>query len=120
MRVAGAALALALVACDDATVPPHQRVVGGDAAMGREAVVALGCTTCHVVPGLRGPRGHTGPSLARFGGRGYIAGVLPNTPDNLVRWLRDPPSVAPRTAMPGQDITDAQARDIAAFLVTLR
>jgi cytochrome c2 len=69
---------------------------------------------------VRGARGRVGPSLAGFAGRGYIAGVLPNTPDNLVWWLRDPPEVVPRTAMPDLGLGQAEARHVAAFLATLR
>jgi cytochrome c2 len=119
--VAGAILlTLATAACDEAGPPAHRRVAGGDAAAGRQLVAEFGCASCHVVPGRRGPRGHVGPSLAGFGARGYIAGILPNTPDNLVRWLRDPPAVAPLTAMPELGLDERQARDIAAFLATLR
>lgn len=115
-----AMLAVALAGCDSRDVPSAHRVVGGDAAAGARLVAGHGCAACHVVPGQRWPRGQVGPSLAGFGGRGYIAGVLPNTPENLVRWLRDPPAIAPRTAMPDLGLNEAEARDIAAFLVTLR
>ncbi|WP_199231280.1 c-type cytochrome [Falsiroseomonas bella] len=92
----------------------------GDAATGRALAAAHGCTACHVIPGLRGLGSHVGPSLAGIGGGRYIAGVLPNTPENLVRWLRDPPAVAPGTAMPALGLDEATARHIAAFLATLR
>jgi cytochrome c2 len=119
--VAGATLlALALAGCGEAEVPARQRVAGGDAALGRQFVAERGCAACHVVPGRRGPQGQVGPSLAGFGARGYIAGVLPNTPANLVRWLRNPPEVAPATAMPSLGLEEQEARHIAAFLVTLR
>lgn len=121
MRVAGATLlALALASCGETDVPADQRVTGGDAALGRRLVAERGCAACHLVPGGPGLHGHVGPSLAGFAARGYIAGILPNTPENLVRWLRDPPQVAPRTAMPELGLGEQEARHIAAFLVTLR
>ena len=46
--------------------------------------------------------------------------MLRNTPDNLVRWMRNPQSVVPGNAMPDMGVTEAQARDIAAYLYTLR
>jgi cytochrome c1 len=52
--------------------------------------------------------------------RVFIAGVAPNTPDVMVRWLRDPPSVDTLTAMPMLGLSDAEARDAAAFVYTLR
>jgi cytochrome c1 len=50
----------------------------------------------------------------------YIAGQLPNTPDNLVKWIEDPPAIEPKTAMPKLGLSEAQARDIASYLYTLR
>lgn len=49
-----------------------------------------------------------------------IAGELPNTPDNLVRWIKDPKLVEPGTAMPDLGLSDEQARDVAAYLYTLQ
>jgi cytochrome c1 len=61
-----------------------------------------------------------GPPLDFFSRRTMIAGELPNTPDNLVRWIENPPSVEAGTAMPKLGLSDEQARDVAAYLYTLR
>ena len=53
-------------------------------------------------------------------GRAILAGELPNTPANMIRWVRDPQAVEPATAMPNLGVTEQQARDIAAYLYTLR
>ena len=55
-----------------------------------------------------------------FARRAYIAGQLPNQPENLIRWLVDPQAIEPGTAMPDLDVTPELARDIAAYLYTLR
>ena len=73
-----------------------------------------------MVPGVEGARGDVGPPLTRFGERIYIAGMLRNTPPNLARWLRDPQGVVPGNAMPDMGVDEAQARDMAAHLYTLR
>ncbi len=99
---------------------PRYAVEGGDVARGKAAVQARGCAACHTVPGVDGARGNVGPPLTRFGERSYVAGVLRNTPPNLVQWLRHPQAVVPGNAMPDMDIGEAEARDIAAFLYTLR
>jgi len=52
--------------------------------------------------------------------RAYVGGVLPNAPDNMIRWIRDPKSVDPLTAMPNVGVTESDARHIAAYLYTLR
>lgn len=51
-----------------------------------------------------------------FDDRGAIAGMLPNTPDRLAAFIRDPASVKPGSTMPAMPVTEAEARDIAAFL----
>jgi cytochrome c1 len=61
-----------------------------------------------------------GPPLTNVGGRMYIAGVLQNTPPNLIRWLENPPAVDAKTAMPNLNISQADARDIASYLYTLQ
>jgi cytochrome c1 len=61
-----------------------------------------------------------GPPLDGIGGRVYIAGVLENSPDNMIRWIRDPRGVDPMTAMPPTGATERDARDIAAYLYTLQ
>jgi cytochrome c2 len=99
---------------------PAWQVQGGDAARGRKLVSELGCAGCHTIPGVRGANGKVGPPLREVGDRQFIAGMLRNEPENLVRWLRNPQSVVPGNAMPDMGITEQQARDIAAFLYTLR
>jgi cytochrome c len=92
---------------------------GGDPARGRETIRAKGCPSCHTIPGIREANGLVGPSLDHFANRVYVAGVLPNTPANLVAWIRNPPRIDPLTAMPASGIGEAEARDVAAYLYTL-
>lgn len=47
---------------------------------------------------------------------GDIAGVLPHTTDNLIEWIRHPRQAVPNTAMPEPGVTEAEARDMAAYL----
>ncbi|MNL90283.1 Cytochrome c oxidase subunit 2 precursor [compost metagenome] len=54
-----------------------------------------------------------------MGDRSRIAGVLPNTPDNMRQWLMDPQQIKPGSAMPALGLREQDARDIAAFLQTL-
>jgi cytochrome c1 len=54
-----------------------------------------------------------------MGRRVTIAGVLRNTPDNMIEWLRNPQAVVPHNAMPDMDLDERQARDITAYLYTL-
>ena len=93
---------------------------GGDPDRGRNAVSRYGCTACHNVPGVPGPRGMVAPSLDHVASRAFIAGKIQNTPPNLIQWLQNPQSMDPNSAMPNQGITPAEAKDIAAFLYTLK
>jgi cytochrome c len=93
---------------------------GGSAARGREVIEQYDCGSCHTIPGVRGARGLVAPPLFWFSRRTFIAGELPNTPANLVRWVREPQGVEPKTAMPALGLSDQQARDVAAYLYTLR
>lgn len=107
-----------LVACADTSLPPRQ-IAGADRARGKQIAEQLGCRACHDIPGVAWPRGRVGGSLDGFATRPLIAGRLPNQPDVLVRWLRDPPAMVPDTAMPPQPLSLAGARDVAAYLYTL-
>jgi putative membrane protein len=92
----------------------------GNARHGAALIRQFGCGSCHLVPGIDGAMGVVGPPLMQVGRRIYIAGVLRNTPPNLVRWLRDPQLVVPGNAMPNMHIDEPDARDVAAYLYTLR
>ncbi len=98
----------------------ERQTTAGDADRGKAAIHALGCGACHEIAGIRSARGRVGPPLLAVGRQAYIAGILPNTPANLSRWLQNPPAVAPLTAMPNLGITPAEARDMVAYLYTLR
>jgi cytochrome c2 len=99
---------------------PAWIVPGGDARRGTTLIAQFGCGGCHRIPGVHDANGNVGPPLDRIGERIYIAGMLRNTPTALVHWIRAPQSVVPGNAMPDMGISEAQARDIAAYLYTLR
>jgi cytochrome c len=92
----------------------------GDPKHGKDLVRDYGCGGCHDIPGVANADGNVGPPLQRVGSRTYIAGFLQNTPDNMAFWIRDPQKVLPGNAMPSMGISPSEARDIAAFLDTLR
>lgn len=93
---------------------------GGNASDGAKVIVTKNCGSCHTIPGIREAKGVVGPPLYFFSRRTFIAGQLPNTPDNLTRWVQAPQSVEANTAMPNLGLTERQARDVAAYLYTLR
>jgi cytochrome c len=94
-------------------------VPGGDAARGKALVAQYQCGACHAIPDVAAARGTAGPPLDAFAKRSYIAGHIPNQPDKLVRWLLDPPAMAPGTTMPDMGLSEDEARHIAAYLYSL-
>lgn len=112
--------ALVLAGCQGGKVDRAVRpTVGGDRARGEQAIYDRGCGACHEIPGVRGARGLLAPPLGDFAQRTFIAGQLPNNPDNLIRWIMDPRSVEPATAMPNLGIGSDEARDIVAYLYAI-
>lgn len=75
------------------------------------------CGRCHAIPGVEAANGTLGPPLADFGRRSYIAGQLPNRPELLRQWIVAPASLVPNTTMPALGVSEADARDMAAYLV---
>lgn len=107
--------ALALAACKP---PPEQRqfVATADAADGKAAIQRAGCGSCHTIPGIRWPKGKVGPVLDGLAERALIAGNLPNQPDALAAYIRNAPALVPGSSMPAMPVSEAEARDIAAYL----
>lgn len=95
-------------------------LTGGDADRGRQAALRYQCGACHEIPGVHRASGQTGPSLSKVANRVFIAGRLANQPADLVRWIRSPQSINPGGGMPNLGVTEGDARDIAAYLYTLR
>lgn len=95
---------------------PQLFVAGGDALRGKAAIERYGCGGCHVIPGIRGAQGRVGPQLTGIAHQSYLGGMIANLPENMIRWIEAPQSIAPGTAMPTLGVSPAEARDIAAYL----
>ena len=91
----------------------------GDAAAGKALFAGSACVGCHAVRGVS--TSTLGPDLTHFGSRTTLAaGMLPNTPDRLVAWIRNAPALKPGAKMPPFALTDEQARALAAYLTSLK
>jgi cytochrome c2 len=109
-------LCAALLAGCTKTPPRYEPITGGDPRAGRALLARYGCASCHKIKGIAHSDSHVGPPLDDIRARGYIAGVLPHTADNLMRWIRHPRQIVPNTAMPELGVTEDEARDMAAYL----
>lgn len=112
------AIVLTVSACNRTPASAPLAVAGGDPSQAPALIRHYGCAACHTIPGVPGATGQVGPALSNLRDRAYIAGVLSNSPDNLVQWIQHPRRMAPRTAMPETGITEAEARHVAAYLYT--
>jgi len=92
----------------------------GDARHGAALIEKYGCGNCHGIPAIANANGNVGPPLDRIGSRTFIAGFINNSPENMAVWIEDPQKVLPGNAMPSMGISSRDARDITAFLYTLR
>ncbi len=114
-----ASIGLGLVGCEDAQKKAAQ-MTGGDPRAGKDQLREHGCGTCHTIPGVPGATALVGPPLDKLARRSYIAGTLPNTPENLQKWIAHPQAVKPGNAMPDVGLGDAEARNMTAYLYTLK
>ena len=111
---------LALPACQKGESQMANNLVGGDTERGKAAIHKYGCGSCHTIPGVRGARSKVGPNLSGIAARSYVAGVVTNSPDNMISWIENPPAIDSKTAMPYMGVTERDARDIATYLYTLK
>lgn len=118
------AAVLAVAACDGGRgVGTTEQVVGadiGDSDRGRELFVGYGCGACHQVGGVRSAVGRVGPALDDLADQRIIGGVLPNTPEQLAAWIRDPRAYSEDSGMPNVGVTAEDSYDIASFLLERR
>jgi len=92
----------------------------GDAAAGQKLFASQPCVGCHTINGTAAA-GVVGPNLTHLASRGFIAGgVLPNTPDALRSWVKDPQAVKPGNDMPTLGLSDTQVNQLVAYLSTLK
>jgi putative membrane protein len=110
--------AVLLSACNDARATAVA-LTGGNPDNGQAAIRRHGCWTCHNIPGIAGANGVVGPPLDGIANRAYVAG-RPNNPQHMMNWIRHPQAVRAPTPMPDMAISERDARDIAAYLYTLR
>ena len=109
----------------------------GDAANGAKLLVGQGgCLGCHAIKGNPMMIGVIGPNLTHIATRTTIgAGLFPNDPRHLARWIKNAPEMKPGILMPTlgageydpvrkmkspMNLTDQQIADIVAYLQTLK
>lgn len=98
---------------------PHADII----ARGKRLVVANGCLGCH---SYRGRGGRLGPDITYVGDKNAHGFDFKHVPGErtVENWLythfKSPAAVVPNTVMPDLKLTDAQARDLAAYMLSLK
>jgi cytochrome c oxidase subunit 2 len=94
--------------------------VATNATEGRTVFFANSCVNCHTIRGTSA-QGKFGPDLTHLMSREMLAaGVVPNTPDNLRTWVRDPQRIKLGCLMPNMQMTDQEVDQLVAYLQTLK
>jgi mono/diheme cytochrome c family protein len=97
---------------------PRGSFAGGDAKRGKNLVETIGCTGCHAIGDntkvreTRGTSYDIAPELTRVGSK--------VSPEWMYDWIRNPRRYNPTTKMPNLRLTDAEAKDVVAYLTTLK
>lgn len=122
LGVAFVAAVFLFSACGNSAQRQHvaEITTGGNVFRGARMIQYYGCGSCHIIPGISGAAGLAGPPLSGIASRMYIAGVLQNTPQNMMRWIENPRAVDEKTVMPNLGVKHTDAADIAGYLYTLQ
>jgi mono/diheme cytochrome c family protein len=111
----------------DVQTLPFYLALDPQAQQGVNVILQRGCGGCHTIPNIPGAAGTIGPNLGPNGdipplsGRKTIAGgaVPNNSADDLAKWILDPPSLKPGTAMPKLGLSPDEAAAAAAYLYSI-
>jgi cytochrome c oxidase subunit 2 len=89
------------------------------AAEGARIFANSPCVTCHRIDGVS--KGYIAPDLSHFGSRTTLAGaIMPNTPDNVARWIVDPQAEKPGALMPALGLQGRELENLVAYLESLK
>ncbi len=95
-------------------------VVDDTVSEGQRIFETTACINCHAVSGTVA-NGRFGPDLTHLMSRDTIgAGAVPNTSENLRRWIRNPNTIKPGSLMPAMELTEKELDAVTAYLETLR
>lgn len=90
--------------------PKFVKAPSGDAERGKALFGSIGCLGCHGIDDFKRPRFNSGPDLSSIGSKVKS--------DWLFAWLKDPTHVVKSARMPNFRLTDKEAADLVAYLVT--
>ena len=78
------------------------------------------CAACHTIRGTPAG-GILGPDLSHFGDRETIAsGLMPNTPQNLAKWIDNTQTIKPGVKMPELGMLASEIDGVTSYLEGLK
>lgn len=115
----------------EVTSLPFYQQLNPQEQQGVQVILQRGCGSCHTIPNIPGASGTIGPNLGPhddvppLSQRPMIAtypnGTVPNASvDDLAKWIADPPTLKPGTAMPKLGLSADEAAAAAAYLYTIQ
>jgi putative membrane protein len=117
--IAAGLVAIALTTGCDGSRATARRFTGGDVNAGAPRCARTDATRATRFPGVPSATATVGPPLAGLASLVYVAGAT-NPPDHLMRFIQHPRQVRAGTPMPESGVSERDARNIAAYLYTLR
>ena len=92
----------------------------GDVARGQQVFMSGSCVSCHTIDGTNA-KGIVAPRpLTHFATYEQVAQAIPNTADNVTKWLTNPQDIKPGTKMPNLNLKPQEIADLTAYLETLK
>lgn len=95
---------------------PFMRYTGGNKDNGKKLIGEVGCMACHGVEGFE----KSNKKIDAYAGPGLTGTGSKVNADWLVSWLKKPSHYQEDTIMPSFRLTDKEANDITAYLMSLR
>jgi cytochrome c oxidase subunit 2 len=90
------------------------------ASEGQQVFADAGCASCHTVRGTAAD-GTKGPDLTHIASRRTLASAtVPNTAEQLTRWITDPHDIKEGVQMPATPLDDRERRALIDYLEDLR
>ena len=93
--------------------------LAGQAAEGARIFNQQRCGDCHTVSPAD-MRALSGPPLTHIASRRLLGGEIPNTRENLTRWILTPQSIKPGNKMMNTRLAPAEVTSLSAYLESLR
>jgi cytochrome c oxidase subunit II len=87
---------------------------------GREIFLSHTCSGCHTILGTNA-QSRIGPDLTHVGSRATLGALtIPNTPDDMRRWIHDPQQFKDGAKMPSLHLSDREVDEVVAYLESLK